>query len=77
MTRTKPDVPSPDPSLPTPSGLVVVDKPAGWTSHDVVARAMTRPPRTRFDPIACVDSDGRYVGLVHVEHLVTATITAG
>ena len=21
-----------------PSGLVVVDKPAGWTSHDVVAR---------------------------------------
>lgn len=22
-----------------PSGLVVVDKPAGWTSHDVVARA--------------------------------------
>ena len=38
MTRTKPDVPSPDPSLPTVSGLVVVDKPAGWTSHDVVAR---------------------------------------
>lgn len=38
MTRTHPDVPSPDPSLPTPSGLVVVDKPAGWTSHDVVAR---------------------------------------
>ncbi|MBC7292414.1 MAG: tRNA pseudouridine(55) synthase TruB [Actinotalea sp.] len=23
---------------PAPSGLVVVDKPAGWTSHDVVAR---------------------------------------
>ncbi|MFE7632098.1 tRNA pseudouridine(55) synthase TruB [Kocuria sp. NPDC057446] len=38
MTRTRADVPSPDPSLPTPSGLVVVDKPAGWTSHDVVAR---------------------------------------
>jgi len=38
VTRTKPDVPSPDPSLPTVSGLVVVDKPAGWTSHDVVAR---------------------------------------
>jgi len=25
-------------TTPTPSGLVVVDKPAGWTSHDVVAR---------------------------------------
>ncbi|GGL40459.1 tRNA pseudouridine(55) synthase TruB [Phycicoccus endophyticus] len=24
---------------PTPDGLLVVDKPAGWTSHDVVARA--------------------------------------
>jgi tRNA pseudouridine55 synthase len=24
---------------PAPDGLVVVDKPAGWTSHDVVARA--------------------------------------
>ncbi|MDR0416641.1 MAG: tRNA pseudouridine(55) synthase TruB [Propionibacteriaceae bacterium] len=23
---------------PTPSGFVLVDKPAGWTSHDVVAR---------------------------------------
>ena len=23
---------------PAPDGLVVVDKPAGWTSHDVVAR---------------------------------------
>jgi tRNA pseudouridine55 synthase len=26
------------PGLPAPDGLVVVDKPAGWTSHDVVAR---------------------------------------
>jgi tRNA pseudouridine55 synthase len=25
-------------STPAPDGLVVVDKPAGWTSHDVVAR---------------------------------------
>ncbi|OJX95654.1 MAG: tRNA pseudouridine(55) synthase TruB [Micrococcales bacterium 73-15] len=24
---------------PSPDGLLVVDKPAGWTSHDVVARA--------------------------------------
>ena len=26
-------------SEPTPDGLLVVDKPSGWTSHDVVARA--------------------------------------
>lgn len=32
------DVPRPDPSLPVPEGLVVVDKPQDWTSHDVVAR---------------------------------------
>jgi len=27
------------PASPPPEGLLVVDKPAGWTSHDVVARA--------------------------------------
>jgi hypothetical protein len=37
---------------------------------------MTRPPQLRFDPMACTDEDGTYVGLVHVEHLVTATVTA-
>lgn len=43
---------------PTPDGLVVVDKPAGWTSHDVVAKAR-RILRTRkighagtLDPMA-------------------------
>ncbi|HST72597.1 tRNA pseudouridine(55) synthase TruB [Kocuria sp. U4B] len=58
MTRAHADVPSPDPSLPTVSGLVVVDKPAGWTSHDVVAR-MRRLAGTRkvghagtLDPMA-------------------------
>jgi tRNA pseudouridine55 synthase len=25
-------------AVPAPDGLIVVDKPAGWTSHDVVAR---------------------------------------
>ena len=49
---------------------------AGEQTHEVVARAMTRPPATRFDPVVCVDTDGAYVGLIHVEHLVTATITA-
>ncbi|MGQ1837228.1 tRNA pseudouridine(55) synthase TruB [Kocuria turfanensis] len=58
MARAPHDVPSPDPSLPTVSGLVVVDKPAGWTSHDVVAR-MRRLAGTRkvghagtLDPMA-------------------------
>jgi tRNA pseudouridine55 synthase len=43
---------------PTPAGVVVVDKPAGWTSHDVVAR-MRRLAGTRkvghagtLDPMA-------------------------
>ena len=30
---------SAEPANPTPDGLLVVDKPQGWTSHDVVARA--------------------------------------
>ncbi|MCU1590932.1 MAG: diguanylate phosphodiesterase [Frankiales bacterium] len=63
------------------------DQPSGWVhpvmtaladeqAHDVVARAMTRPAQTRFDPLVCVDATGAYVGLVHVEHLVTAAVTA-
>jgi tRNA pseudouridine55 synthase len=31
MTKTPP-------TMTTPDGLLIVDKPAGWTSHDVVAR---------------------------------------
>ena len=42
----RPDVPTPDPSLPRRAGFVVVDKPLGWTSHDVVAR-MRRLAGTR------------------------------
>ncbi|MDR3069328.1 MAG: tRNA pseudouridine(55) synthase TruB [Cellulomonas sp.] len=53
--RTRPD----EPRRPTASdGIVVVDKPAGWTSHDVVAR-MRRLAGTRrvghagtLDPMA-------------------------
>jgi EAL domain-containing protein (putative c-di-GMP-specific phosphodiesterase class I) len=61
-----------------PSGFLhpVMTVEAGEQAHDVVARAMTRPPKTRFDPVVCVDDDGAYVGLVHVEHLVTASVTA-
>jgi hypothetical protein len=61
-----------------PSGWLhpVMTAEVGHQAHEVVARAMTRPQQTRFDPVVCVDADGRYVGLVHVEHLVTATVTA-
>jgi EAL domain-containing protein (putative c-di-GMP-specific phosphodiesterase class I) len=63
----------------SPSGWVhpIMTAEAGEQAPDVVARAMTRPASTRFDPIVCVDGDGSYVGLVHVEHLVTAAVTAG
>src|SRR3954468_9287989 len=62
-----------------PSGWLhpVMTVVAGEQAHDVVARAMTRPPHMRFDPLVCVDEIGKYVGLVRVEHLVTASITAG
>ena len=73
-----------------PSGLVVVDKPAGWTSHDVVAR-LRKLARTRrvghagtLDPMATgvlvVGVDG---GTRLLHHLVltgktyTATIRLG
>lgn len=42
----RPDIPRPDPSLPRRAGFVIVDKPLGWTSHDVVAR-MRRLAGTR------------------------------
>jgi EAL domain-containing protein (putative c-di-GMP-specific phosphodiesterase class I) len=38
----------------------------------VAERAMTRSPADRFDPIACCDETGRYIGLVAVDHLVQA-----
>ena len=36
MPVPRPDAPG---TVPTPDGILVVDKPQGWTSHDVVARA--------------------------------------
>jgi EAL domain-containing protein (putative c-di-GMP-specific phosphodiesterase class I) len=41
------------------------DAPAG-----VARRAMGRPPEDRFDPVACCDETGRYMGLVAVDRLV-------
>ena len=65
---------------PAPDGLLVVDKPAGWTSHDVVARCR-RLARTRkvghagtLDPMATgvlVLGTGRATRLLG--HLVLAT----
>ncbi|MCU1588604.1 MAG: tRNA pseudouridine synthase [Frankiales bacterium] len=50
--------PAPENPAPAPDGLVVIDKPAGWTSHDVVGRTR-RLARTRkvghagtLDPMA-------------------------
>ncbi len=67
------------PTPPTPDGLVVVDKPAGWTSHDVVGR-LRRLARTRrvghagtLDPMATgvlVVGVGTATRLLH--HLVLA-----
>ncbi len=73
-----------------PSGLVVVDKPAGWTSHDVVAR-LRKLARTRrvghagtLDPMATgVLVVGVDAGTRLLHHLVltgktyTATIRLG
>ena len=37
---------------------------------EVARRAMTRPPKERFEPLVCCDELGRYVGIVRVERLV-------
>jgi hypothetical protein len=40
---------------------------------DTLARAMTRPPAQRFDPVVCTDETGGVVGIVRVEDLVSAS----
>lgn len=67
-----------NPEAGAPSGWVhpIMTALAGEQAHQVAARAMTRPPQTRFDPVVCVDAFGGLVGLVHVEHLVTRAVTA-
>ena len=83
-------VPRCRPTTTAPDGLVVVDKPAGWTSHDVVAR-MRRLARTKkvghagtLDPMATgvlVLGIGRATRLltyiVGVDKVYTATIRLG
>ena len=37
---------------------------------DALSRAMARTPATRFTPITCTDSAGRFVGILRIERLV-------
>jgi len=43
---------------------------------DAARRAMTRPYQRRFDPLACVDDAGTYIGVVRVERLIEALTNA-
>lgn len=54
-----------------PQAELLVVTPA-TTVPEVARRAMLRPPGIRFDPLVCCDEQGRYLGLVPVERLVTA-----
>jgi tRNA pseudouridine55 synthase len=49
---------------PTIDGLVVVDKPAGWTSHDVVARCRTIFGQRKVGHAGTLDPDATGVLLV-------------
>lgn len=44
--------------------------------REVLRRAMTRPPSTRFDPLVCWDETGRYTGLIPIDRLVSSLATA-
>ncbi len=39
---------------------------------EAAARAVTREPGDRFNPLLCTDNAGRYVGVVPMERLITA-----
>ncbi len=43
---------------------------------DAARRAMARPYQRRFDPMACVDDAGTYLGVVRVERLIEALTSA-
>jgi tRNA pseudouridine55 synthase len=52
---------------PAPSGLVVVDKPAGWTSHDVVGRVRRLAGTRRVGHAGTLDPMATGVLVVGVE----------
>lgn len=39
---------------------------------DALARALTRPPAQRFDPVVCTDPSGHVLGLLRIEDLAAA-----
>lgn len=43
---------------------------------DVVRMALTRPQRSRFEPFICIDEFGACVGVVRLERLLSALVTA-
>jgi tRNA pseudouridine55 synthase len=51
----------------SPSGLVIVDKPAGWTSHDVVARVRTLAGTRRIGHAGTLDPMATGVLVLGVE----------
>lgn len=53
--------------VPSDVLAVNVDTPAA----QVVVRAMARPAPQRFSPVACTDDQGRLVGVLRIERLVT------
>lgn len=53
----------------TPSDVLTVNVDTSVT--DVVGRAMARPGEQRLAPAACTDDEGRLLGVVRVERLVT------
>ena len=59
--------PTARPRAPARSGLVVVDKPAGWTSHDVVARVRRLAGTRRVGHAGTLDPMATGVLLVGVE----------
>ena len=42
---------------------------------EVAFRTLTRTAGDRFEPVVCIDSAGRYVGVVRVERLLHALAT--
>ncbi|MDT3400202.1 tRNA pseudouridine(55) synthase TruB [Streptomyces sp. B1866] len=55
------------PAAPAPDGLLIVDKPAGWTSHDVVARVRRLVGTRRVGHAGTLDPMATGVLVVGVE----------
>jgi len=59
-----------------PSARAIAQVKATTRISDAARRAMTRPYQRRFDPMACVDDAGTYLGVVRVERLIEALTNA-